>query len=503
MYLLPTYGQISTQHDIAAKDDLYSKSIIQHDGSLYFTFTSDSASITSTYIAKWDINVEKITWCKKISLERSVPIRPVKIVARKDNTFILGAYDFSWKDGFMNGNYTFIHFDKDGHITNSVRLGSPTGGQLRDLVLDDDDQILFLGDRINAQNAYRVVLGRLDHNLKILAMRSVFKDFYTYHLALQKDSKGNIYTVGHTQPVSSGTRRSMVTKWSKNLDHVNTLIQLDENPNSGFSKLLIDDKDNIHLGGKLSNLVKYVQLDENLVYKYGHEFNAGDVQNMWQDPNGDLNVFVGGVDYFVRMDSDNKVSFDAQYFNKGSITSQIYLPKDNRIISLSSYNDATDPKNRLSINSHTYRRDNECFLTNRSGDFNGPLRRDSFGITSVEIRVETMTAITPDDIIVKDYDITSKELCKIEVISSTSTLPSLDIQAYPNPAYDHVIIHSTSLDQNLTVELYNMSGSMIRQELDILNKGQLDISNLTAGLYLLKVYAQDGRSIVKKISVIK
>ena len=68
-----------------------------------------------------------------------------------------------------------------------------------------------------------------------------------------------------------------------------------------------------------------------------------------------------------------------------------------------------------------------------------------------------------------------------EVINET-----ISVKLYPNPTSDYVIIES-----NMTIhdiEIYNLSGQLVQQVKQ--NKSeriQLDVSNLTAGLYLVKI----------------
>ena len=64
-----------------------------------------------------------------------------------------------------------------------------------------------------------------------------------------------------------------------------------------------------------------------------------------------------------------------------------------------------------------------------------------------------------------------------------------DLVIYPNPTFDHIIINEKGLCQ---VEIIDMSGKTLVSKL--LNQGQtrLDISNLKAGVYMVKTISEQG-----------
>ncbi|MCW5920335.1 MAG: hypothetical protein KIS71_11200, partial [Bacteroidetes bacterium] len=103
-----------TVFEFSGPDSYFSERLTVDGDDIYFAFTSESQSIYSTYIARWNTLSEKIEWCRRLTVDNNVSINPVKILLRKDGTILLGAYDYSWKDGFSNGNITFILFDKNG-----------------------------------------------------------------------------------------------------------------------------------------------------------------------------------------------------------------------------------------------------------------------------------------------------------------------------------------------------------------------------------------------------
>lgn len=502
MILFNTMVSQGTQFEFSGSDHYFSQHLTVTGDDIYFTFSSESQSIYSTYIAKWNITEEKVQWCRKLTINNGISINPVKIMVRKDGTIILGAYDYSWKDGFANGNYTFLLFDNNGQLLQSKRLGSPTGGVMRDMLVDDDDSIIFIGDRINAQSEYKTLVGRLDKDLNVVKMRSVFKHYYTYGLALQEDKDGNIYTVGHTQQASNGTSRSFVTKWSKDLDHISSIMNLDNDPSSSFNSIYIDDDHQIHLGGSVKNLANYVRLNKNFQFEYGYEFNFGYPRNIWIDQNGHTNIYIDGPNYFVRLDQNNKVQQFLNYGVNGNTTSQTYIPHQDRIYNFSFYNIGNTSKNRLSIASHAYSVDNECFLYDRQADTNKPLSLDSFGVTNVIITDEVMTAIVPDDISVSDYNLDVKEICRIEKSATKEHEEALNLTVFPNPAYDYIILKHDDPMRLTKGEFISMNGRLITIPDSEIQRKTISIVGLDSGIYVLRLTNFDGRQILRKVHIL-
>jgi hypothetical protein len=76
---------------------------------------------------------------------------------------------------------------------------------------------------------------------------------------------------------------------------------------------------------------------------------------------------------------------------------------------------------------------------------------------------------------------------------------------YPNPTTGITTVEiEISLNTESTIEIYNLSGSLVQSEKLFLTSGdtkkQIDISNLTNGIYILKV---SGNNQFKTIKVIK
>ncbi len=164
-------------HEIETAEPIVSNDFLIVDQSVYLTYSSNDNLFYALYLAKWDLEGEKLVWQKKLHIENN-SIYPVKTLGRKDGTFVTGAVDYSNSNGFMNGNMTFLHFDSEGKMLDAIRIGNANGGILRDFMIDQNDEIIFIGDRIGTNYAYRTVIGRLNKEFQIVNLKSIDKRYY-------------------------------------------------------------------------------------------------------------------------------------------------------------------------------------------------------------------------------------------------------------------------------------------------------------------------------------
>ena len=66
---------------------------------------------------------------------------------------------------------------------------------------------------------------------------------------------------------------------------------------------------------------------------------------------------------------------------------------------------------------------------------------------------------------------------------------------YPNPTRNTFAISSDVAQ----VEIYNITGQMIRTFTNVISNQELDINNLEAGIYLVKMTDNNGTSLTKKL----
>ncbi len=69
-----------------------------------------------------------------------------------------------------------------------------------------------------------------------------------------------------------------------------------------------------------------------------------------------------------------------------------------------------------------------------------------------------------------------------------------DLQLYPNPANEQLYVRYETTTKNAVVEIYDVTGQLVKQEkMNFSSTQQIDISNLSPGLYVLKI--TDGKKV--------
>jgi hypothetical protein len=115
-------------------------------------------------------------------------------------------------------------------------------------------------------------------------------------------------------------------------------------------------------------------------------------------------------------------------------------------------------------------------------------------------------AATPDNI----YGYGIPNACKIDsaltvldsaILSTPEFQKELKVSIYPNPVSSLVTIKSSELITDIS--LLNLEGRLIKREL--INSAkisyQLDVSNLSKGIYFMTISSLDGRVVSKKLIV--
>lgn len=78
------------------------------------------------------------------------------------------------------------------------------------------------------------------------------------------------------------------------------------------------------------------------------------------------------------------------------------------------------------------------------------------------------------------------------------------IRMFPNPASDFVTLRFTDLqNEKMTVSLYDISGRLVmkEQKSDSQSELRMNISSLSSGLYLMKIYNETGGERTKKLMI--
>jgi hypothetical protein len=87
------------------------------------------------------------------------------------------------------------------------------------------------------------------------------------------------------------------------------------------------------------------------------------------------------------------------------------------------------------------------------------------------------------------------------VTSTVSIIKESSLIIYPNPANDYIIIENRDVNIK-TIELIDITGKTVKTVVGLQDrKINFDISEITKGLYFLKVKTHNNKTTVKKIVV--
>jgi len=73
-----------------------------------------------------------------------------------------------------------------------------------------------------------------------------------------------------------------------------------------------------------------------------------------------------------------------------------------------------------------------------------------------------------------------------------------NVSIFPNPASDYLHIEQSEAYISY-VEIINLQGQVIKSQVILGNQCTLDLSNVSAGVYILKIYTDSG-FVVKKLN---
>ncbi|GAB4284416.1 MAG: hypothetical protein Kow0068_09480 [Marinilabiliales bacterium] len=88
-------------------------------------------------------------------------------------------------------------------------------------------------------------------------------------------------------------------------------------------------------------------------------------------------------------------------------------------------------------------------------------------------------------------------------VSSNPSITKLNIEISPNPFYHRAIVSFNNDNDIFSMELYNISGNMVRS-INNISSGSFEIirGDLKSGLYIMKLYSSKTKPITTKILII-
>jgi hypothetical protein len=89
--------------------------------------------------------------------------------------------------------------------------------------------------------------------------------------------------------------------------------------------------------------------------------------------------------------------------------------------------------------------------------------------------------------------------CYVNIVLSVENVEYSDFEIYPNPFSSHIIIENNK-NKEYKLTIINSSGQVIRKEQTEANTQTIDLAELKAGIYLLKINDQE---LIKTMKIIK
>lgn len=84
-----------------------------------------------------------------------------------------------------------------------------------------------------------------------------------------------------------------------------------------------------------------------------------------------------------------------------------------------------------------------------------------------------------------------------EIVDIRELNENKSIKVYPNPAKDVISIEDTQLNPDEVISVFNLEGQLVMSKKLINSKTKIEISNLSNGIYLLKISDRDKTEVIK------
>ena len=123
-------------------------------------------------------------------------------------------------------------------------------------------------------------------------------------------------------------------------------------------------------------------------------------------------------------------------------------------------------------------------------------------LTDVTTEDEGVYTLEVSNTVLTDLTLVSRDIYVDVIVTGMEEFEEITFSVYPNPATGNVIsLNADKIAGTSQVQILNTSGQILSEQLVTGNKSQIDISNLSAGIYLLKV--TNGKSGISMIKFIK
>jgi hypothetical protein len=469
---------------IQTDQNILGKSIRYKDDKVYFTAINDSLNYKHTVLFYYDTKQSKIIWSKKISLKDNY-VYPVNIQITKDGEILLGAYDFALNQGLSGTNMLFLLFDADGNLKWKKHLGGLDNEQLRDFIIDSENNICFTADYYG-QSQYLCVFGKLDKDFNLITHNSVKKTLYNYPYSIAQLNDGK-YLVSGSTSIPNEPHRGFIALTDKDMNIIKSVELNTPGLQNSINKLYVGTDNTIYAFCEYSAIAYCFKFNDTLKLLDQFEISYGDINSVFEI-NKEIIVLNFKANWLGKL-MDKSYQTLGYYPVNGLLWSVDYDEDKNMVYGVGYTNINDSQKSFMPFSEHTFGYTSECALNpyNTTGGKESNLEFRAFEFNKNPITLITKPA---DEIVV---EIENKYFVNLECQSfanSTDETIAGKFEIFPNPAFDRINFQNPNKNGIEIIDIYGRLIGRIKAE-----ENGTDISFLKSGFYLLRSGNQTAKMI--------
>lgn len=464
--------------------NIIGKSIRYNDDKVYFTAIKDSFNFQHTVLFCYDTKQSKLIWSKNISLKDNF-VSPVNIQITSDGNILLGAYDYAWNQQISGTNILFLLFEPDGTLKWKKHVGGLDNEQLRDFILDKDDNICFAADYYG-QSQYLCVFGKLDKDCNLIVHNSVKKNTYNYPYSIVQLNSGK-YLISGSTAIPNEAHRGFITLTDNDMNILKSVELYTPGLQNSINKLYPGSDNSIYAFCEYSAIAYCFKFNDTLKLLDQFEISYGDISSIFEKDK-ELMILNSKANWLGKLIVQGYQTL-GYYPVNGSLWSIDFDKNDNMVYGVGYMNINNSQKSVLAILEHSLDYTSNCaFLPYySSGGKATNLQFTPFEFTNVPLTFITKNA---DEIFLKsDNTYSINPECQSFANSIEETVND-NFSIFPNPAFDHISLQNTVKNDIEIIDIYGRTIVKLT-----LSENATDISFLKPGFYILRSGTQTVRLI--------
>lgn len=436
--------------------------------------------------------------------DSSVPNYVMAIAIKSDGKILVGGNSETYNSSIAN---SIVLLDNNGYVDSSFSSGTGFTGAnpyIRCIVPQPDGKILVSGYFTYYNGVqFTKYITRLNSNGSIdnSFSTSSLQNYSTYLICLQPDGKIILGETNYTY--YNGIPSARIIRLNNNGTVDNSFVS-NTGFNLGITTIVLQTDGKILVGG---NFTTYNGVSSNRIIR----LNAnGSIDNSFQIGSGFDNII-----YDITVQSDNKILVGGNFMNyNGTPAKRIIRLNSNGTIDSSFIIVGTSFDK--SISKIKIQADGKILIGGSFTNYNGIIANNLIRLNNDGTKdTSFLTEASPNNTLASSYvnDIDLQTDGKILVVGSffntidntrrsiarllggTAPLSNNEfeidkLKIYPNPVKDILNVANTNIFLNY--EIFNLLGSKIIS--GTITNGQIMVSDLTSGIYIIKI--KDGNKIV-------